>query len=457
MPRTPLCSIESERSVLGAILLNPNEAFGEAVSILGECGTMFHDPNHGSVYEGMCRVVRSGKPLDPTILAEQLRQTGQLDAVGGVSGLTALLDAVPTSSNVAHYAQIVRRNYHLRRFTHVCQEGVEAAKEPNADPYALVEKWERRVFPISRERASGSPFQLSTLAVSVTEDIRRELNQGVPPGLATGFRGIDVLLCGMKPGEVIILAARPSVGKTALALNMAHHVGLELARNVMIVSLEMSAKAIVRRLLCIDSRVSGEELRPGSPSAGSALVRLENAKRRLREADIAIDDDRDSTSSRVRARVRHHSVKRPVDLVIVDYCQELHADGTWTSNRTEEIGQICRDIRAMAQEVSAPVLLLSQLNREAADGVPQLHHLRSSGDLEQCADVVLILHRAKRHPDRVRVTVAKNRNGPTGECSLIFDRGTGRFHDCHEREEPGGGLDPADCQREDPIAASLGL
>jgi len=436
MPYESFNSIENERAVLGAILINPREACPEVLPILGEDGAMFHEQQFGAIYEAVLQVLGSGRPLDVNTLGDELKQLGRLDAVGGMLGLTELADEVPTSSNVAHYAGIVRRYYHLRFLHGLCADGLAAAKRPDADPYEIAEAMERRVFSVTESRAARHARPIGVVADIVVQQIRRDWERGGLPGLETGIRSIDQVLSGLKPAEVVILAARPSEGKTALALNIAHHVALNLRRTVMVVSLEMPAESVTRRLLCIDGQISGEELLSSGDREPAVLARLDTSLRRLREATIVIEDSRDTTSAQVRACVRHHAMRQDLDLVIVDYCQELRAAGNWVSNRTEEVGQICRDMRAMAQEVDAPVLLLSQLNREAAGEEPQLHQLRSSGDLEQSADVVLILFRDRGKADRVHLKVAKNRNGPTGACVLHFDRRTGRFDDCDSDDEP---------------------
>ncbi len=431
--RTPPQSTEAERSVLGAMLLNP-DAVAAAVEILGEDLDTFYVEAHRHIYEAVLELFRRNTPVDPTTLVEQLNRLEALDAAGGPAYIADLAGAVPTSANVEYYARIVLEAALLRRLITACTQVVGEAYHAEGDVDALLDKAEAQIFAIAERKHFNPIYKVSTLLQEGIQRIETQLksSSGIT-GVPTGIEELDNLLSGFQSSDMIVLGARPSVGKTAFALNIAAHVASHLNRGVLIFTIEMSKEQLVQRLLCMVGHVDSQRLRTGF-LARNEFPKIQQAADVLSRAPIYIDESPSMTALELRSKARRHAARYPVDLIIIDYLQ-LMTTGRSAENRQVEIAEISRAIKGLARELRVPVLALSQLSREAEkdeSGIPKLSHLRESGAIEQDADVVLILQRLREkgdqhHDNIIRIHVSKQRNGPTGYVDLVFEKNYQRF------------------------------
>ncbi len=439
----PPQNIEAERSVLGAMLINP-EAVGVGIEILREnAHDVFYVEAHQCIYEAIVALFRKNFPLDGITLVEQLTRDGHLEAAGGPDYVAELLNAVPTSANIEYYAQIVLDAALLRRIISACTNLAHEAYEAPSEVDQLLDRAEANIFAIAESKQLNPIHRVGDL---IEDGIKRieeliKTHSGIT-GLATGFKELDELLSGMQPSDMVVLAARPSVGKTAFALNIASHAAIHNDKSVLLYSLEMSKEQLTQRLLCMAGKIDSNRLRTGF-LANAEFRKLQRAAELLSPAKIFIDDTANITALDLRAKSRRHKAQHGLDLIIVDYLQLMTSPGR-TENRQVEIAEISRSIKGIARELQVPVLALSQLSREAERddrGTPKLSHLRESGAIEQDADVVLMLsrppaHEAEGNENLIRVDIAKQRNGPTGKIELLFDRSIQLFKNL-AREAPG--------------------
>lgn len=434
--RVPPQSLDAERSVLGAMLLN-TDAVGLAIEILREdAAGVFYAEAHQHIYNAMVALFRKNQPIDAVMLMEQLTRDNTLDAVGGAAYISDLSGAVPTSANVEYYARIVLDTAVLRRIISTCTRLAGEAYEHQEEVNALLDRAEAEIFKIAEVRQLAPIHKIGDLLPDSIHRIEHLIKShtGIT-GLATGFGKLDELLSGLQASDMIILAARPSVGKTAFALNVAAHAAIQLEKSALIFSLEMSKEQLAQRLLCMEGRINTERLRKGF-LAKQEFHKLIPAADRLSRARLFIDDTPSISALDVRSKARRHQAQHDLDLIIIDYLQ-LMAGSRRAESRQVEISEISRSIKGLARELNIPVLALSQLSREADkddSSKPRLSHLRESGAIEQDADVVLMLSRVPAHEadgnaNLIKLDVAKQRNGPTGQCDLIFDRATQRFGD----------------------------
>lgn len=432
--RTPPQSIEAERSVLGAMLLNP-DAVGAAIEILREkAADTFYVEAHQHVYEAIVGLFRHNTAVDSTTVYEQLVRNGTLDAAGGASYIAELTGAVPTSANVEHYARIVLEAALLRRIIATCTRLAGEAYKAEGEVDALLDRAEADIFAIAERRQLNPIYAVSELLEEGIKRIEDQIRSGTGiTGLATGFSKLDELLSGFQPSDMIVLAARPAVGKTALALNIAAHAANQLGKSVLLFSLEMAKEQLVQRLLCMVGHVDSSRLRSGY-LAHNEFPKLQHAAATLSKAKIYIDETPNITILELRSKARRHASQYDVDLIVIDYLQLMSGAGR-PETRQLEIAEISRSVKGLARELRVPVLALSQLSREAEkdeSGVPKLSHLRESGAIEQDADVVLMLSRPPAHESEgrenvLRLNVAKQRNGPTGFMELVFEKNIQRF------------------------------
>lgn len=462
--RVPPQNIEAEQAVLGGMLLN-QEAVGLAIEILGEIpGDVFYVPAHQHIYTAALKLFRQGQPVDEVTLLEQLKRDGHEDDFGGISYLGELTSAVPTSANVDHYAKIVLDTAILRRLITTCTRVVGSAYQYQGEPAEILDAAESDIFAIAQARELNPVWKVGQLVNEAVERIQHliETHSGIS-GLETGYDKLDELLSGLQPSDVIILAARPSVGKTALALNIARHVAIDNNKGVLLFSLEMSKEQLTQRLLCMEGRINSRWLRAGY-LAKEVMGKLTPAAGRVYPAPIFIDDTANISILEIRSKARRMMAQHDVQLVIIDYLQLMNAPrlSRRSENRQVEISEISRGIKGLARELRIPVMALSQLSREVEKddrGIPKLSHLRESGSIEQDADVVLMLYRKPAHTQRgegqqdeaaddnlIRLDVAKQRNGPTGRLDLLFFRDMQRFESPVEgaiavnEATPGGGF-----------------
>ncbi|MFO7976352.1 MAG: replicative DNA helicase [Candidatus Hydrogenedentota bacterium] len=438
--RTPPHDIDAERAVLGAMLLDP-DAIGTAVELLRENPSeVFYAQAHQCLYGAMLSLYRNNTAVDATTLVHQLTRDGTLEDSGGASYIGELTSAVPTSANIEHYARIVLDTAVLRRTITICTRVIGKAYEGREEVNVLLDSAEADIFAIAEKRQLNPIQHVGQLLQPAVEKIESIIksHSGIT-GIATGFDKLDELLSGLQESDMVILAARPSVGKTALALNMARHIAVRNAKSVLIFSLEMAKEQLVQRMICMEGEIDSGKLRTGF-LAKHVFPKLQLAAGKLNSAPVFIDDTANISILELRSKARRHASQHDLDLVIIDYLQLMNI-GARAENRQQEISEISRAVKGLARELKVPVLALSQLSREAEkddSGIPKLSHLRESGAIEQDADVVLMLSRlpaeegANMHQNRVRLDVAKQRNGPTGYIHLLFDKPMQRFRDLEE-------------------------
>lgn len=427
-------SEDAERSVLGAVLLD-NHLVHRVQEILRP--DTFHSTRHRKIYGAVVTLSESGAPLDLVTVRSELERTGELEAAGGVAYLATLLDAVPRSANVEHYARIVKEASVRRELIRSAQQILESALRPGGQADELLDEAEKEIFRVAEDRLRGGFQPIKLLAersFAVIDELtkKRELITGIP----TGYQYLDELTAGLQPSDLIILAARPAMGKTALALNIAAHAALREARSVGIFSLEMSQQQLFFRLLSAEARIDAHRLRTGRLDP-EAWKRITLSFGEISESRIFIDDTAGLGVMEARAKARRLKLEHGLDLLIVDYLQLMSGRGQYES-RQQEISDISRSLKELAKELRIPVLALSQLSRapeqRSGDRRPQLSDLRESGAIEQDADVVLFLYREevykKLDPDlrgKAELIIGKQRNGPTDTVDLVFLREFTRF------------------------------
>jgi len=428
----PPHSREAEESLLGAVLLSPDAANDVMDRVHPED---FYVPAHQSIFEAMRRLYDNNQAIDAVTLAEELRRTGELEKVGGVPYLTRLVDVVPVTSNIDHYADIVEENARRRELIRAGAAITNIAFDLDEEIHTVMDRAEQSVLSVAERRASQSMIEVGPLFAEVLERIEQLEQQGSEvTGLATGFRDLDKKLAGLQPANLVIIAARPAMGKSALTMNIATNVALQ-QKPVALFSLEMSKEEIVQRILASVGRVDSMKLRSGQ--LGPLWQRVVDAASRMYQAPIYIDDSPIVTVTDIRAKCRRLKRKKGLALVIVDYLQLMQ--GTARENRQQEIAEISRSLKNLARELDVPVIGLSQLNRSLEareDKRPRLSDLRESGSLEQDADVVMFIYRHEYyHPEDqenkglAEIIIAKHRSGSTGTVKMTFLPEFTRFAD----------------------------
>jgi replicative DNA helicase len=434
-------SVDAERSLLGAVLLD-NRHFDKAQELLTHAS--FYSSRHQKIFRALEALCEAGSALDLITLKEELQRSGQLEACGGPAYLAGLLEGVPRSTNAEHYARIVRDSAMLRELIGAGQSILSSAMQPRGSTEQLLDEAEKMIFQIAENRLNEGFVALSVAAEQSLKWIEELTErQELITGVATGYPQLDEMTAGLQPSDLIILAARPSMGKTALALNMCTHAALNQGRRVGICSLEMSHQQLFLRMLCSEGRVDSHRLRTGriNRDQWQEIIRVYG---RLSEAPIFIDDTPGMGIMEMRAKSRRLAREHGLDLLVVDYLQLMQGRGSYTS-RQQEISDISRSLKELAKELGVPVVALSQLSRapeqRGGDHRPQLSDLRESGAIEQDADVVMFLFRPevynKDDPSlegRAELIVGKQRNGPIGTVQLNFIRQFTRFVNPEFRE-----------------------
>ncbi len=443
--RVPPQDLEAEKAVLSAILLENDAVHAVYTEIKPDD---FYHPSHRTLYEAMIALKDANLPVDLHTLSDHLNTQKLLDAIGGPVALAELADYEATAANVLHHARIVRDKAMKRRLISVATEIVELGYDGSEQAGRLLDSAESRIFEITQATSRPSFRSLHDEMQDTFDYVEALMNRGGElTGLPTGFADLDEMTGGLQPGELIIIAARPSMGKTALALNIARNAAVDHGKKVAVFSLEMTTRSLVLRLLAAEARIDSSAFRRGF-IAHNDHTRLVNAAGRLANAQIWIDDGSAATLLEIKAKARRLRAERGLDLVVIDYLQLAHSDGQ-AERREQEISEISRGLKGLAKELDIPVLTLSQLNRgpEArADKRPMLADLRESGAIEQDADLIGFIYRDevynKESDDEgiAELVIAKQRNGPTGTIRLRFEGRFARFEGLSGRTDaPTGG------------------
>ena len=430
--RIPPQNVEAEKSVLGSMLID-EDAIGSAIEILDE--VWFYDDANRRIYKAVVDLYQSRKNVDLVTLSNQLKSDGILDQVGGATYLSGIIDLVPTSANVEHYAQIVKEKGVLRRLIKNATSIISSSYESKGNVEEAVDNAERLIFEVADLKQSQKSMHIKDLIKEGIENLDRLYQRKEHIiGIATGFTKFDNMTSGLQNSDLIIVAGRPSMGKSALAVSIAERVGIEQKKGVAIFSLEMSKEQLVQRMLCSQARVDAHKVRSGYLSP-SDWPKLTAAAGKLSEANIFIDDTPAISALELRAKARRLKANNNIDLIILDYLQ-LMRGSTKADSRQQEISEISRSIKALARELKIPIIALSQLSRAVEsrqDHRPQLSDLRESGAIEQDADVVILLMReeyyapTEENMGMADLIIAKQRNGPVGTIRLAFIKEYMRF------------------------------
>ena len=442
LDRQPPCNLEAERGVLGSILLLPAVCDDVALILHAED---FYDPANRALYAHMRAMNDEGRRIDTTLLVERLKNCGDYESVGGAAYLAEILQSVPTAANANYYAEIVKDKATLRSLIHTSTEILRDAYDESVAPREMLGRAEERIFAILDGRGTGQVAKIyEIMQEALTRIDARMRHEHAIGGIATGFDDFDMAVGGLHDSELIILAARPSMGKTALALNIADQVAVNNQLTTLFVSLEMSRIELADRLLCARARVNGQSLRNGTVTTDDRR-RLVEKSAELSQAPLFIDDTPSRSMSEIAAVARRLRRKENLRLVVIDYLQLIEPDNS-KDPRQEQVAKIARRLKGLARELKVPVLCLAQLNRQAEvsrENKPRLSHLRESGAIEQDADVVMFIHREEYYrsdPDEKRelerdadLMVAKHRNGATPDLKLHWVREFMRFESAQRR------------------------
>lgn len=442
----PPQNAEAEASLLGALLID-SDAIVKVADNLSAAD--FYDKRHERIYEAITHLYDHRESIDVLTLSDRLKNNGYLDSIGGPAYLTELTNFVPTAAHVEQYADIVAQKAMRRRLITASKEITNLGYDESRQLRELIEEAESSLFQVSQQHVKQDVISLEAILAESfdrLDDLHKDKQKirGVP----TGFKDLDNTLAGFQRSDLVILAARPAMGKTALALNFAHNIAVQSNQPVLIFSLEMSKEQLVDRLLSMESGVDAWALRTGNLTDAD-FEKIGHAMGTLSEAQIFIDDSPGITISDLRTKARREAHQRPLGLIIVDYLQLMSGGNRYggDNNRVQEISEISRGLKGVARELNVPILALSQLSRSVesrSPQIPQLADLRESGSIEQDADVVAFIYREEYYnpeTDRKKLTdifIKKHRNGPTGGVELYFDNERQRFRsvDSKHQEQP---------------------
>jgi len=444
--RRPPYSAEAEVSVLGGMLIDA-DAMVHVIEILDD--SMFYREAHRRLFRAMLRLFEQSEAIDVVTVSESLRTAGDFEAVGGTAYLAQLLDAVPTAANIEYHARIVREKALLRRLIEAATSIVQETFSAQGDVDQLLDHAEQKIFEIAQTSDRKGFVRLKDVLWPTFEKIEKlQNNTSSVTGVPTGFNDLDELTAGFQPGDLVIIAARPSMGKTAFTLNVAQHVGISAKLPVALFSLEMSKEALVQRILCAEGRVDANRLRRGR-LLDDEYARLATAAGYLNTAPIYIDDSAGISVLEMRAKARRLKADRPeLGMIIVDYLQLMQGNSR-SENRQQEVSEISRGLKALAKELDLPVIALSQLSRQVEsrpDKRPMMSDLRESGAIEQDADLIMFLYRPEYYygptdkdgnslEGMAELIIGKQRNGPTGKVDLVFQKEFTRFDSFTRRSD----------------------
>src|ERR1700739_2134197 len=446
--RAPPHSIEAEQGVLGSMLISPRDAIAEVVEKV--TAEYFYVPAHQTIFAVLVELWNTGAAIDLITFTQVLRDRNLLETVGGAAMVTSLFTFVPTAANVGYYLEIVRDKYILRSIIEAATESVRRAYEEQDEVGNLLDEVDQKIFAVGEDRFKGQMLSMKDQVMEAIESIEKlyERKGGIT-GISTGFVEFDRMTSGMHPSEMIVIAARPSMGKTALAMNIAEHVAINEKLPVGVFSLEMSSQQLVQRLLCSRARVNLQKVRYGFLGERD-FPSLTAAASKLAEAKIFIDDTASLTILELRAKARRLKAQQDVQLIIIDYLQLLRSTSRRAQdNRQLEISEISAGLKGLSKELKIPVIVVAQLNRQPEQrtgGKPRLSDLRESGSIEQDADLVALLVRPEIYEEdeearaekagEAELIIAKQRNGPVGDIPLTFLKEFTRFEDRARTSEP---------------------
>lgn len=431
--RVPPHNHEAEQSVIGAIFLEPQSLISVAEIVMPED---FYRIAHQKIFQTMLNLSDHGKAIDVVTVTEELSAKKELEDVGGLSYLTEIANAVPTAANVAHYAHIVEEKSLLRRLIRVATSIVEDGFTREDEVQALLAEAEKKMMEVSSRKNAGDFIHIKDVLVKTYDNIELlHTRKGDVTGIPTGFRDLDKITAGFQRNDLIIVAARPSVGKTAFALNVAQNVATKTDENVAIFSLEMGAEQLVMRMLCAEGNIDAQIMRTGALQ-NEDWRKLTMAMGSLSNAGIFIDDTPGIRVNDIRAKCRRLKQEYGLGMIMIDYLQLIQGPGKSGENRQQEVSDTSRSLKGLARELEVPVIALSQLSRgveQRQDKRPMMSDLRESGSIEQDADIVSFLYREdyydKETEDQnmIEIIIAKQRNGPTGTVKLAFVKEYNKF------------------------------
>lgn len=431
-------NIEAEFGVLGALLVEES-IVGEIISLLHS--RHFSLPAHQSIYEAICTLFENHRPIGPISVKEELQRRGVLEQVGGEAYLLSLMEAVFSAGNSLYNARVVREKGIMRQLIEAARHIEEETQSGRYELDALLDKAEKTVFEVTQSGISSEPVPIQSILVEIVNDLEKK-GKNIIHGISSGFPDLDNMTAGLVNSSLIIIAGRPSMGKTTFALNIATHVGVHQNIGVLIFSLEMSKDQVCQNMVCSQVKISPHKIRTGTIDSEEYRT-ITTEVGWLSQAPIYVDDTAAISMREIRAKARRLKAKCNIGLVIIDYIQLIETGGNKPENRQQEISQISRGLKSLARELNVPVIALSQLNRSVDardDHRPRMSDLRESGALEQDADLIIFLYREeyydKNSPNKgsADVIVSKHRNGPTGDLKFAFYKEYMRFYCMEQRE-----------------------
>ncbi len=452
LDRLPPQNLDAEKGVLGSLLLDPDMC--DEIALILRADDFYADANQ-KLFKHLMALHDEGKRIDSTLLVERLKQAGDLEAVGGVAYLGEVAQSVPYAANATYYAQIVRDKATLRCLIHASTEILRNAHNSTVDPAELVSEAEQTIFAVHDARTTDQIVNIHDLMMEAFDRIDARIEGTEGRGIFTGFTDLDNLTGGLHDSEFVVLAARPSMGKTALATNIVEYVSMKSSVTTLFVSLEMARVELAQRMLCSQGKINANKFRSGFISAEDR-GKLVEASAKLSQAPLFVDDSPSRTITEIAACARRLKRKENLGLLVIDYLQLIQPENP-KDPRQEQVAKMARRLKGLARELKIPVLCLAQLNRQVEVGReghrPRLSHLRESGAIEQDADVVMFIHREEMYCTMEEAQekgiagvadlfVAKQRNGPTGDIKLAWLSKYTRFEDL--KEEPHGGFEPGD-------------
>jgi replicative DNA helicase len=446
--KVPPQSNESEMAVLGSIMLKP-DVMNEVLDVITQ--ESFYSVRHRMIFENLLGLFADGKPIDLISVSEKLKSKNQLDKCGGSSYLTELVESVPSSANILYYAEIVKTKHALRSLIEAAEHISALGYNATEDIEVILDEAEKKVFNVTNKNDKRTLVEAKEILGDAWERIEHlHKNKDSMRGVPTGFKALDNILSGLQNSDLIILAARPSVGKTSLALDIVRHVTIREKVPAAVFSLEMSSQQLIDRMLAAEAKVNAWQLRTGNLTHEDDFSKIRDTLSILSEAPIFVDDKPANNIISMRSTARKLKSEKGLGLIVVDYLQLMMPTTSRNSdNVVQQVTEISRSLKSLARELDVPVLALSQLSRavEQRGGKPRLSDLRDSGSIEQDADVVMFIHREDRYREDsektniAEILVEKHRNGPTGVAQLYFDDTKSTFNDIDKNDYGGASVD----------------